>query len=168
MRSNRLKLNCDKTKCLRLWLCAKSHIETFCQFMLFTYALVSCRLDCCNLLMAGLPLCDIQRFLSVENSAAGLFGNVSKRGSGVSVLRDDLLTLASDQTANSPQGQCIVIQCDKRTRTTISGEDVYPSCGQSDAASKPIGGSKRSHHPDCEEHQLRPLQFCYSRTIGTV
>ena len=40
--------------------------------------------------MAGLPLCDIQRLLSVQNAAARLFGIVSKRDSVVPVLRDDL------------------------------------------------------------------------------
>ena len=40
--------------------------------------------------MAGLPLCDIQSLQSVQNSAAHLFGGMSKRGSVVLVLRDDL------------------------------------------------------------------------------
>ena len=51
---------------------------------------VSCRLDYCNLLMAGLLLCDIQRLQSVQNAAARIFSGVFKRGSVVPVLRDDL------------------------------------------------------------------------------
>ena len=40
--------------------------------------------------MAGLPLCDIQHLQSVRNTAARLFGGVSKRGSVVQIFRDDL------------------------------------------------------------------------------
>ena len=54
------------------------------------HSFVSCCLDYCNSLMAGLPLCDIQRLQSVKTAAARLFGGVSKRGSVVPVLRDDL------------------------------------------------------------------------------
>ena len=51
---------------------------------------MSCRLNYCNSLMAELPLCDIQYLQSVQNAAARLFGCMSKRGSVVPVLRDDL------------------------------------------------------------------------------
>ena len=54
------------------------------------HSFVSCRLNYCNSLKAGLSLCDIQRLQSVQNAAARLFGGVSKRGSVVPVLRNDL------------------------------------------------------------------------------
>ena len=54
------------------------------------HSFVSCRLDYCNSLMAGLPLCNIQCLQSVQNAAAHLFGDVSKWGSVVPVLPDDL------------------------------------------------------------------------------
>ena len=146
MRSNRLKLNCEKTKCM--WLCTKQRRKTLsasalhvggatiqltsgarnlgvffdshfdlkqhfsnvcrsCYFQLrqlrvvwrslppgvlrtLLHSFVWWRLDYCNSLMAGLSLCDIQRLQSVQNAAARLFGGVSKRGSVVPVLRDDL------------------------------------------------------------------------------
>ena len=44
----------------------------------------------CNSLMAGLPLFDIQHLQSVQNAAAYLFDGVSRRGTVVPVLRDDL------------------------------------------------------------------------------
>ena len=152
MRSNRLKLNCEKIECM--WLCSKqrrktlsapalhvggasiqptsgarnlsvffdSHLDlkqhisnvcrsyyfqlrqlrivrwslpsgvlrsTFVLKVLLLHSLLSCRLDYCNSLMAGLPLCDLHRLQSVQNAAARLFGGVSKRGS-VAALRDDL------------------------------------------------------------------------------
>ena len=54
------------------------------------HSFMSCCLDYCNSLIAGLPLCDLQRLQSVQNAAARLFGGVSKRGSVVPVHRDDL------------------------------------------------------------------------------
>ena len=78
-----------------------------------------CRLDYCNSLMAGLPLCDIQHLQSVENAAARLFGGVSKRGSVVPVLRDGLhwlpikridfkIGVSSFQAINGLAPQCLV------------------------------------------------------------
>ena len=61
------------------------------------YSFVSCHPDYCNSLMVGLPLCDIQRLQSVQNAAARLFGGVSKPGSVVTVLRDDLHWLPMKQ-----------------------------------------------------------------------
>ena len=54
------------------------------------HSFVSCCPDYCNSLMAGLPLCDIQHLQSVQNAAARLFGGMSKRGSVVPVLRENL------------------------------------------------------------------------------
>ena len=61
------------------------------------HSFVSCRLDYCNSLMAGLPLCNLQRLQSVQNAAARLFGGVSRRGSVIAALRDDLHWLSIKQ-----------------------------------------------------------------------
>ena len=140
MKSNRVKLNCEKTEFMCLctkqcrktspqrcsnstnqW-CTKSqlvlrqssspqtaHLKRMlmvlfsaeasayharslpsCVLQTLLHAFVSCHLDYCNFLMAGLPLCDIQRLLSIQIDAACLFGGVSKRGSVVPVLHNIL------------------------------------------------------------------------------
>ena len=54
------------------------------------HAVVSCRLDYCNTLYAGLPACDIAQLQSVQNSAARLFGGVSKYDSVTPIFGDVL------------------------------------------------------------------------------
>ena len=76
----------------------KSHIYNICQTCYFQlrqlqtvrrslqpkilktllHVFVSCWLDYCNSLCAGLPACDIDQLQSVQNAAARLFGGVSK------------------------------------------------------------------------------------------
>ena len=54
------------------------------------HAFVSCRLDYCNSLMAGLPLCYVKRLPTFQNAAAHLFGSVSRWNSVLPVLCDEL------------------------------------------------------------------------------
>ena len=61
---------------------------------------VSCRLDYCNSLSAGLLACHIAQLQSVQNAAARLFGGVSKYDSVTSVLRDVLQWLPFKERIN--------------------------------------------------------------------
>ena len=54
------------------------------------HVFVLCRLDYCNSLMAGLPLCDVKRLQMVQKAAARLFCDVSRRSHVLPVLRDEL------------------------------------------------------------------------------
>ena len=68
------------------------------------HAFVSCLLDYCNSLYAGLPACDIAQIQSVQNAAAWLFGGVSKYDTVTPVLRDVLHWLPIKERINFKSG----------------------------------------------------------------
>ena len=54
------------------------------------HAFVACRFDFCNQLLVGLPARDIRQLQSVQNSAARLFGGVSRSKHVTPIPRNDL------------------------------------------------------------------------------
>jgi len=60
------------------------------QLKMLLHAFISSRLDYCNSLLAGQPICLIKRFQTVQNAAARMYAGLSRSASITPVLRDDL------------------------------------------------------------------------------
>ena len=61
------------------------------------HAFVISRLDYCNALLAGQPVCLLDRLQSVQNAAARLYAGVSHNSHVTEILRDDLHWLRVQQ-----------------------------------------------------------------------
>ena len=143
------------------WLWTVRHSLTPDILKTLLYAFVSCRLDYCNSLFAGVPTCDITRLQSVQNAAAHLFGGISKFKSVQLVLRDVVTT--SQWTYHFQVGASDV-QSPSWTDTILS--DCYVcSCGKH---SSPTSGSLCCWWwlgcASCKEHQPWRSQFFGSCT----
>lgn len=71
-----------------------------CNVKMLLHALISSRLDYCNSIYAGQPDTLLQKLQSVQNAAARLYGNLSRRTHVTETLRDELHWLRIPQRIN--------------------------------------------------------------------